>query len=333
ELNMGTMPPELEILEIGDLGSDKFRGIFKLNYAGDAYIEIQTKVQANPMHNKPTLLPRYSRPGILAADQPLIVPMVLRISQLKLRGIVVLVVSKTKGITLVFKNDPLESVQVSSTFDHITMLRDYLQREIEKQLRNMFQDELPMMVHNLSLRYLQSEPAQVVSSRPMSIYSSNSSLPDLEYPLSPTVSSIDTPLSLDSYDSYWSESVMMKGFHPIYGYSDSQSDILSSTTTLADIYADDADAPWYAKEALIKPVYEEEEQVVFDDLVLRPSENQMVSKLFNLSSVYTLSPLTQVIPHFTSRSLPHMKQHSHVPKTNKIPKRRVTRLNLSIPRL
>src|SRR6478735_9949957 len=101
------------------------------------------------MHNKPTLLPHYSRPGILAADQPLIVPMILRISQLKLRGIVVLVISKSKGVTLVFKNDPLESIKISSTFDHITILRNYLQREIEKQLRNMLQDELPVMIHNL----------------------------------------------------------------------------------------------------------------------------------------------------------------------------------------
>jgi hypothetical protein len=34
-------------LEIGELANDKFRGIFKLTYAGDAYIEIQTKVQVS----------------------------------------------------------------------------------------------------------------------------------------------------------------------------------------------------------------------------------------------------------------------------------------------
>ncbi|KAI8646803.1 hypothetical protein BD408DRAFT_479747 [Parasitella parasitica] len=157
ELHMGTQPPELEILEIGELGNDKFRGIFKLNYAGDAYIEVQTKVQANPMHAKVSELPRHSRPSILAADQPLVVPMILRISDLKLRGIVVLVVSKTKGVTLVFKNDPLESIRVSSTFDSVSILREFLQRQIEAQLRNLFQEDLPAMIHNLSLRYLQSE--------------------------------------------------------------------------------------------------------------------------------------------------------------------------------
>lgn len=157
ELNMGTTAPDLEILEIGELSTDKFRGIFKLTYCGDAYIVIQTKVQANPMHAKESDLPRHTRPSVLAADQPLVVPMLLRISDLKLRGIVVLVVSKTKGITLVFKNDPLESIIVSSTFDSVTSVRSFLQREIENQLRNLFQEDLPVMIHNLSLRHIQSE--------------------------------------------------------------------------------------------------------------------------------------------------------------------------------
>ncbi|CEJ04605.1 Putative Mitochondrial distribution and morphology protein 34 [Rhizopus microsporus] len=118
-------------------------------------------------------------------------------------------------------------------------------------------------------------------------------------------------------------------------YSDTQSDILSSATTLVDIYADDADAPWYAKEALISPIYNNNDKaspVVFDDLILRPNENQMVSKLFKLASVhYTLSPLTEVIPHFTYRSLPYtIKSYSHA-KTNKVPKRRIIKLSLSAP--
>jgi distribution and morphology protein 34 len=108
------------------------------------------------MHARRSELPRHSRPGVLAADQPLVVPMILRISDLKLRGIVVLVVSKTKGVTLVFKNDPLESIRVSSTFDSVSILRDFLQRQIEAQLRNMLQEDLPVMIHNLSLRFIKS---------------------------------------------------------------------------------------------------------------------------------------------------------------------------------
>jgi distribution and morphology protein 34 len=52
----------------------------------------------------------------------------------------------------VFRNDPLESLKVSSTFDSIPFVRDYLQKEIEGQLRILFMDELPAIIHRLSLR-------------------------------------------------------------------------------------------------------------------------------------------------------------------------------------
>lgn len=60
--------------------------------------------------------------------------------------------SRQKGLTLVFRNDPLESLKVSSTFDSIPFVRDYLQKEIEGQLRTLLMDELPAIIHRLSLR-------------------------------------------------------------------------------------------------------------------------------------------------------------------------------------
>lgn len=45
ELNLGSVPPELEILEIGDLAEDRFRGIFKMCYSGDAFLTLRTRVQ------------------------------------------------------------------------------------------------------------------------------------------------------------------------------------------------------------------------------------------------------------------------------------------------
>lgn len=45
ELNLGSVPPELEILEIGDLAEDRFRGIFKMCYSGDAFLTLKTRVQ------------------------------------------------------------------------------------------------------------------------------------------------------------------------------------------------------------------------------------------------------------------------------------------------
>lgn len=157
------------MLEIGELSTDRFRGIFRLTYAGDAHLLLSTKVQANPLTRPnsdgaaspyedvssafPTSMP--SR-GILFAARPLVVPMKLRLSQVRLKAIVVLVVSKQKGITLVFKNDPLESVDVSSTFDSVAVIQKYLQQEIEGQLREMFREDLPGIIHRLSQRWLSS---------------------------------------------------------------------------------------------------------------------------------------------------------------------------------
>lgn len=53
---------------------------------------------------------------------------------------------------MVFRNDPLESLKVSSTFDSIPFVREYLQKEIEGQLRTLLMDEVPAIIHRLSLR-------------------------------------------------------------------------------------------------------------------------------------------------------------------------------------
>jgi distribution and morphology protein 34 len=80
------------------------------------------------------------------------IPLSITLSEIKLSAFIILVFSKQKGLTLVFRNDPLESLKVSSTFDSIQFVRDYLQRTIEGQLRNLMMDELPAIIHKLSLR-------------------------------------------------------------------------------------------------------------------------------------------------------------------------------------
>ncbi|KAH8673701.1 hypothetical protein BX600DRAFT_508938 [Xylariales sp. PMI_506] len=152
EFNLGSVPPELEILEIGDLAEDRFRGIFKMSYSGDAYLTLRTRVQANPLNTYLSAKPSFTSPQPLAAAAGLTIPLSITLSEIKLSGFVILVFSKQKGLTLVFRNDPLESIKVSSTFDSIQFVRDYLQRTIEGQLRNLMMDELPAIIHKLSLR-------------------------------------------------------------------------------------------------------------------------------------------------------------------------------------
>ncbi|KAF7196371.1 Mitochondrial distribution and morphology protein 34 [Pseudocercospora fuligena] len=157
ELNLGSTPPELEILEIGDLAEDRFRGIFKMSYTGDAYLTLKTRVQANPLNTYLSTKPSFASPQPLAASSSLTIPIQISLSEIRLSGFVILVFSKQKGITIVFRNDPLEKLKVSSTFDSIPFVRDYLQKTIENQLRTLFMEDLPAIIHRLSLQKFSPE--------------------------------------------------------------------------------------------------------------------------------------------------------------------------------
>jgi distribution and morphology protein 34 len=108
--------------------------------------------QANPLNTYLFSKPLFTSPQPLAAASGLTIPLQITLSEIKLSAFIILVFSRQKGLTLVFRNDPLESIKVSSTFDSIPFVRDYLQKEIEMQLRTLMMDELPAIIHKLSLR-------------------------------------------------------------------------------------------------------------------------------------------------------------------------------------
>ena len=109
-------------------------------------------IQANPLNTYLSTRPSFTSPQPLAASSSLTIPLQITLSEFKLSAFIILVFSRQKGLTLVFRNDPLESLKVSSTFDSIPFVRDYLQNEIEGQLRTLLMDELPAIIHRLSLR-------------------------------------------------------------------------------------------------------------------------------------------------------------------------------------
>lgn len=153
DLVLGNEAPRLEILDIGDVADDKFRGIFKINYTGNASITLATTIEANPMRLYEQGAASFACPTIVAASNSLPMPLNLSLSDIKLSGIVILVFSKAKGLTLVFRNDPLESIKVSSSFDTLPMISNFLQVQIENVIRALFRDQLPGILHRLSQRF------------------------------------------------------------------------------------------------------------------------------------------------------------------------------------
>lgn len=196
ELNLGSTPPELEILEIGDLAEDRFRGIFKMSYTGDAYLTLKTRVQANPLNTYLSTKPSFASPQPLAANSSLKIPIQITLSEFRLSGFVILVFSKQKGITIVFRNDPLEKLKVSSTFDSIPFVRDYLQKTIENQLRVLFMEDLPAIIHRLSLRVFSPEYQTAENQEPKKT--------DEETPVDPFASPAQQPIDGDDFNSSFS---------------------------------------------------------------------------------------------------------------------------------
>ncbi|PWA00471.1 hypothetical protein BB558_003490 [Smittium angustum] len=157
--------PVLEILEVVDLNQDYFKAIFKMTYDGDMKLVFQTLLQANPLSEQPSSIPTAPSMGIQFAQAPLIVPMFLKISDLVLKGIIVLAVSKRSGVTLVFKNEPLVSVKVSSSFDNVRSIQRKLQLTIENVLRKLFHEELPKIVHVMSMNEINRNEAKLEQER------------------------------------------------------------------------------------------------------------------------------------------------------------------------
>ncbi|CAN3374373.1 hypothetical protein DIURU_000749 [Diutina rugosa] len=168
QLEFGKAAPEFEILEIGELDQDRFRGIFKVSYTGDFELTLHTRVNANPLHihNATSLerevgndapdidLHRFVTPNFGIAKEAFPLPLDLKLSNIKISGIGIIVFSKTKGLTLVFRNDPLDSIRVTSTFDTVQVLAKFLQKQIENQIRELFRETLPTLMHKLSLKFL-----------------------------------------------------------------------------------------------------------------------------------------------------------------------------------
>lgn len=169
DLEFGSNAPIIEILEIGDLANDKFRGIFKLKYDGDAQITLRTSIQANLLNiyesNSKELDGGFATPKFPFSSQPFSIPLFVSLSNIRLSGIIIVVFSKVKGLTLVFKNDPLENIKVSSSFDNVQVIEKFLQNKIEHQIRDLFRDILPSVLHKVSQRWTTSNLINEVHSK------------------------------------------------------------------------------------------------------------------------------------------------------------------------
>jgi distribution and morphology protein 34 len=191
DLDLGNVAPTLQFLDIPDVSEDGFEGHFKVAYAGNGSITLQTKVQVNAFSAKTAPSRRALRHlGSLIAHEPMVVPLRITISQVRIDGDLVLNIKKrTKALdprsdgSLVlentnaavtasaasevsiphvaaqFKIDPLQSVNISSSFDDFGSVKDYLQEQVEGSLRKLFVEDFPQIVSGIN-EQLETPPAK-----------------------------------------------------------------------------------------------------------------------------------------------------------------------------
>jgi distribution and morphology protein 34 len=183
DLDLGNIAPTLQFMDIPDVSEDGFEGHFKVAYAGNGSITLQTKVQVNPFAAKTVPSKRALRHlGSLIAHEPMVVPLRITISQVRIDGDLVLNIKKRAKahdprsdgslvlentntavsapaaeselsiphIAAQFKVDPLQSVTISSSFDDFGSVKDYLQEQVEGSLRKLFVEDFPQIVSGIN---------------------------------------------------------------------------------------------------------------------------------------------------------------------------------------
>lgn len=125
EFSLGSMPPSLEILEIVNLDSSSFKGLFKFAYEGDAFIKLETSI------NLFALFPWKSFQKLSS----LITPFYISIQDLRIMTVFTLSLStgnEDDGLFISFKNgNPLQSLKITTNYDSIINA----QKEIETRLQ------------------------------------------------------------------------------------------------------------------------------------------------------------------------------------------------------
>lgn len=150
--DFGTFAPRLEILEIGEIDINRFRGIFKLDYDGDAAISLRTTVQGNPLELVAAKMPKFVTPDFLDVTSSLQLPLHVLISNIRLSAIIIVVYSASKGLTIVFQNNPVSSLSVNSSFDSIPGISDFIQKEIETKIQESIRNDIPEILYKMSIK-------------------------------------------------------------------------------------------------------------------------------------------------------------------------------------
>lgn len=99
-------------------------------------------IQVNPLTQYKHALEMLATPSVLLTTAEMFVQLTL--SHLRLRCVISLSFSKTNGLVMVFRDDPLESLTVSSSFDSFGVVQQFIQSVRDCPESQLFQRLYPL---------------------------------------------------------------------------------------------------------------------------------------------------------------------------------------------
>lgn len=143
---LGNVSPQVDLLDINEVCDDSFSATFQFSYSGDARFQLAAAAEINSLALYTTHCPRWAQPGSILGNSALQIPVVINITDLKIKTRVLLKYCKSKGVVLIVLDDPLESLSISSNLDSIASVKQHLHKELHTQIRDAIIEDLPPQI-------------------------------------------------------------------------------------------------------------------------------------------------------------------------------------------
>ncbi|KAJ3447011.1 distribution and morphology protein [Anaeramoeba flamelloides] len=143
-LSFGESPPQLRILSIKRKSKYELTTSIKFSYKGDAHIQIQTCLNLSSLGKQRTTRTSSrinSHFGVLSQKDKLELPIVIKVSELWVDGVITISIDPNTGIKIHFLNNPLKNITIDTNFNYSKAIHTIIQNSIPFVLNKLFKDD------------------------------------------------------------------------------------------------------------------------------------------------------------------------------------------------
>lgn len=168
EVDLGIVPPKVQIMDLSELSIDRVKGMAGVEYRGDGRVSIECCLLNNTenTHESSTFLTSWW-PWSSSSSPPLVRITVSSLVIDALFNISVTLsdleeekqtIGPNEGVSIAFLSDPLESVVISTSFDSIPIVNEMARNLVEHLIRWFLNEKLALEIWDMSRKMMKSIP-------------------------------------------------------------------------------------------------------------------------------------------------------------------------------